>query len=47
MNDHDAMEAINKALDRYFRGEITQHTLIGMVSRISGENANAHREAGR
>jgi hypothetical protein len=45
MNDHDSMEAINAAIDQYFRGDIMQEDLVSKVCQISGLNTIDHREA--
>lgn len=45
MNDHDAMEAITAALDRHFRGELTQAQTLAQICTISGRNVAAHEAA--
>jgi hypothetical protein len=47
MNDHDAMTAINAALDRYFRGEVTELQTVNSIARISGLNTTEHAEAAK
>jgi len=45
MNDHDAIEAINAVLERYFRGELLQLGTIAAICTITGQNAISHAEA--
>ena len=44
MNDFEAIEAINAALNRYFLGEVTQAATLAAVCMITGENAITHNE---
>ena len=44
MNDYEAIEAINAALNRYFLGEVTQVATLAAICRITGENAITHNE---
>jgi len=44
MNDHEAIEAINAALNRYFLGEVTQVATLAAICTITGENAIIHNE---
>ena len=44
MNDFDAIEAINAALNRYFLGEVTQAATLAAICTITGENAITHNE---
>jgi len=45
MNDHDAMDEINAALDRYFAGNIQSPELLAIIAQISGHNRIFHSEA--
>lgn len=45
MNDHAAMEAINAALEDYYRGRINQQETLIQIARITGGNAIEHQEA--
>lgn len=47
MNDHDAMTAINEALEHYFRGQLDPLELIRQVTIVSGQNLISHQEAGQ
>jgi hypothetical protein len=44
MNDHEAMEAINKVLDEMFRGDLSHSDAIVQIARISGMNSFEHNE---
>ena len=44
MNDYEAIEAINAALNRYFLGEVTQVATLATICTITGENAITHNE---
>jgi hypothetical protein len=44
MNDHEAMEAINKVLDEMFRGDLPHSDAIVKIARISGMNSFEHNE---
>ena len=44
MNDHDAMEAINKILDEYFRLEHTAVEALHQIAQISGANQHEHNQ---
>lgn len=45
MNDHDAMTAINAALEDYYRGRITDHEAVTRIAQIAGENHIDHQES--
>lgn len=45
MNDHEAMEAINAALEEYYRGRLTQHEVLIRIARITEENPTEPQEA--
>lgn len=45
MNDFEAMEAINAALDEYIAGDIEALKLIKRIAIISGTNQSAHEAA--
>lgn len=45
MNDHEAMTAINEALEHYFRGQSDPYDLIRQITIISGQNLIKHQEA--
>lgn len=47
MNDHDAMTAINAAMDEWMAGKISEFQLINKVARISGQNKFQHDEAAK
>ena len=38
MNDREALEAINAALDAYFRGQSNPYEALNAIARITGEN---------
>lgn len=42
MNDHDAIDAINAALNRYFHGDVTGGELVNEIAFITGANKNEH-----
>lgn len=44
MNDHDAIDAINEALERYFDGHAQALATIGLIAHISGLNKIEHEE---
>jgi hypothetical protein len=44
VNDHEAIEAINAVLDRYFRGEVTQVQALATICSVTGENKIPHDE---
>lgn len=45
MTDHEAMEAINAALEEYYRGRLTQHQVLIQIAQITGENTIDHQES--
>lgn len=45
MNDHDAMEAINDVLERFFRGNLRADEALTKIAHISGQNIISHQEA--
>jgi len=45
MNDHDAMEEINIALDKWFKDEISQEDALKRICYVSGANSMDHNEA--
>lgn len=45
MTDHAAMEAINAALEDYYRGRITDQEALSKISRIAGANHITHQES--
>ncbi|GGH93937.1 hypothetical protein ACFFGR_09485 [Arthrobacter liuii] len=45
MTDHEAMEAINAALEDYYRGRISQTEALNQIARITGESAIEHQES--
>jgi len=45
MNDHDAMTAINAALNEYFTLGLTAVEALHKIAQISGRNATEHEAA--
>jgi hypothetical protein len=45
VNDHEAMDAINKVLDDMFRGDLSHSDAIVKIARISGMNKFEHDAA--
>jgi ribosome-binding ATPase YchF (GTP1/OBG family) len=44
VNDHEAIDAINKILDAMFRGDLSHTDAILKVARISGMTKIEHNE---
>lgn len=44
MNDHDAMEAINDVLERFFRGNLRADEALTKIAYIRGRNIISHQE---
>lgn len=45
MNDWEAMEAVNAALEEYFRGQSPADNALAQIAQIAGENHIDHQEA--
>lgn len=45
MNDHDAMTAINAALEDYYRGRTSEHETLTKITHIAGANLIKHQES--
>jgi hypothetical protein len=45
VNDHEAMDAINAVLEKYFRAELSAVDALNQIGYISGANMMRHQEA--
>lgn len=45
MKDHEAMDAINKVLGQYFRGQLDPVDALNRIGYISGANMMDHEAA--